>query len=306
MKPKVLITGCSGFIGSHLTQELISLDEFEISGVDIKPSHSSDLQFVEGDLSSSGFTQRLLEDLEPDFIIHLASAVYSGRDLKQLPAQIQSTLTPTLNLLNYMDPQRVKRAIFLGSSDEYGNQDPPLKESNAPKVFSPYSWAKVSSYLITEYFRENRELPISWCRPFLVFGPGQREPFVLPSIVRACLKGESIKLSPGGQARDFVYVKDLCRLFGQLLRMDYRPEHAVINMGTGRGTKLRELGEKIKNMAGGGQLNWSAFEYRKNEAMELVADTELFTQIFKGFEWTDFDPALQETIDWNRLDLGLD
>jgi nucleoside-diphosphate-sugar epimerase len=295
--PRILLTGASGFIGSHLVK-LLNHDGYEVHALVRELKSQNGVQEHKCDLSDREQIRRAFATLKPDFFVHLASRAKPGRDLKEMDAQVEETLKPCLNLANEI-PEPTKLAIFFGSSEEYGNGSSPFREDQNLISMSPYGWAKISAYYATQMILSQRKVQGCWVRPFLTFGPGQKPEFLLSQLIAGCLKNEKIDLTPGEQTRDLIYVEDLCRMILTLLKNPAKAAGQTLNLCTMEPRSVRSIAELVRDLVGRGELNFGALSYRTNEAMSCYGSNEKFVGIFGAPTVTPFAEALRKTIQGN-------
>jgi nucleoside-diphosphate-sugar epimerase len=300
MRKRVALTGGSGFIGSHLAPFLLH-EGYEIHYL---ARTSSDLVHFCGErhevsLSDGIGLTRLLGRIRPHFILHLAGRAKPSRDLDDFHDQIRDTVLPTVTLARSI-PADTELGLFFGSCEEYGDSEPPFREDQSLKCFSPYGWAKLSAWHATMMIARQKRLSICWARPFLTFGPRQNTNQVIPTLIRGCLVDAEIPLSPGHQTRDFLFVADLCQMVLQILRHPSAAHGETLNLCTGKDRTVRSIAESIRRLAGGGRFLFGALPYREEEAMRFYGSREKYERLFGRIIYTDFEAALKTTIDAYR------
>lgn len=303
-KPRILITGASGFIGSHLSRYLRERG-FELHAL----TKSGDRPLPAGvqqhvvELTNAPRLREVLREVAADYVIHLAGRSVPGRDFSEFNRQYENTVLPTLNLALEL-PASTKLTLFCGSCEEYGNGPTPFREENCPVAFSPYGWGKISSFYGATMIARQRGLNWCWLRPFLTFGPGQESDLLVPSLIRACLQDSELALSPGEQSRDFIYVEDLCRMFEAILANPSAARGEVINLCSGEPRTVRSVAELIQGIAGGGKLKFGAQPYRTEEAMKFFGSNEKYRRLFGSAAFTDFESAIRRTLEYQRAHAG--
>jgi len=281
---KLVVTGASGLIGGALCRWA------ETAGWRVFP------RSVRGPLPAG--PDPLATDLaaiSPDFLVHCAACHSPRHGFEAWPAQIEGTLVPAVRVARAV-PVGVRLAVFLGSCEEYGDTTPPFVEAGPLRAVSPYGWAKITAHDAVQLLARQRGFPLCWTRPFLTFGPGQGGELVVPSMVRACTRGDAIRLTAGDQTRDFIYVDDVVAMLAAILS---RPEVAAgrsFNLASGTPRTIRAMGEAIRRIAGQGSLEWGALPYRQGEAMNFYASITAWTATFGALRMTPIDDALRATI----------
>jgi UDP-glucuronate 4-epimerase len=220
---KALVTGCAGFIGSHLTESLLQ-DGHEVVGIDCFNENYGRSQklrnlelarqwdqfdFVPVDLSRGD-----LAELTADcgVVYHLAAepGVRSSWG-RRFEAYVRNNVMATQLLLDAVITENSGRVVYASSSSVYGQAEAlPTAESALPRPFSPYGVTKLSAEHLCEAYRDNWGLDVVMLRYFSVFGPRQRPDMAFHKFCRAAASGEQIEVyGDGTQTRDFTFVKDI-------------------------------------------------------------------------------------------------
>jgi UDP-glucose 4-epimerase len=237
VKQPVLVTGASGFVGMHVCRLLTECGAV-VHGVGRKPptpDMPQGISFHCGDLAEAGFTDRLLDQIQPRCVFHLASHVVGARDLDQVPSTLRDGLVATVNILTAAARHGGPRVVLAGSLEE------PETEGELPVPSSPYAAAKLASAAYARMFHALYELPIVHARIFMVYGPGQRDlRKLVPYTILALLRGEAPKVSSGDRLVDWVYVEDVAR--GLIVLGEKEGiEGQRIDLGTGVLASVREI-----------------------------------------------------------------
>lgn len=220
---RALVTGCAGFVGSHLTESLLR-DGHDVLGVDCfndnygRPDKLGNLahaqqwdcfEFVPIDLSR-GDLQDIVD--ECDSVFHLAAepgvrASWGGR----FENYVRNNVLATQHLLECLRHTEGKRLIYASSSSIYGNAEAlPTREDVLPQPFSPYGMTKLAGEHLCQLYHSNFGVATVSLRYFTVFGPRQRPDMAFNIFCRAALLGEPIAVyGDGRQTRDFTYVADI-------------------------------------------------------------------------------------------------
>jgi UDP-glucuronate 4-epimerase len=220
---RALVTGCAGFIGSHLTESLLG-DGVSVLGVDCfndnygrpqklrnlrRVSDWSDFEFAPIDLSRGD-----LEDIvaECDVVYHLAAepgvrASWGGR----FESYVRNNVMATQHLLEAALGTELQRFVYASSSSIYGQAEAfPTAEHVTPGPLSPYGVTKLAAEHLCGLYHTNHGVPTVSLRYFSVFGPRQRPDMAFNVFCRAALLGEPIQVfGDGRQTRDFTFVADI-------------------------------------------------------------------------------------------------
>ena len=216
---KALITGCAGFIGSHLTDRLLH-DGYEVTGIDcytdyyarsIKESNirnackNSRFTFIEEDI----LNMKTLP--ETDYVFHeAAQAGVRASWGKDFTIYTRMNIEATQHLLEFYKEKPIKKFVYASSSSVYGNVTLPMKENMRLQPVSPYGVTKLAAEHLCYLYWKNYNMPTISLRYFTVYGPRQRPDMGPYKFIRDILKGQPITIYDGGtQTRDFTYVDDI-------------------------------------------------------------------------------------------------
>src|SRR5262245_7787446 len=237
-----LVTGGAGFIGSHLSEELVRrghrvrVVDSLITGNRGNLDHVPGVEFMEGDLAEPGVAERAVLDIE--YVLHQAAIPSVPRSVKDPVTSNRANITSTLNVLVAARDAGVKRLVYAGSSSAYGNQPTLPKHEGMPtSPLSPYALQKLVGEQYCQMFTELYGFETVTTRYFNVFGPRQDpgSPYsgVISLFSTALLEGhQPIIYGDGEQTRDFTYVANVV---DGVLRACEAPKAAgqVINVATG-------------------------------------------------------------------------
>jgi len=254
MKNKILVTGASGFLGRHLVAAL------EGQGHIVKQHSSTD-----GDIA----TCQLPMD-EVSHVFHLAAKSYVPDSWQDPFSFYRTNVMGTINVLE--ECRRGGPALTLISSYVYGApQKLPITEDHPVSGFNPYAHTKIMAEQAARFYAEKFDVRVTIVRPFNIYGPGQRDAFLIPSIVRQILDPSIAVVQVKGlkPKRDYVYVKDAVALLQATLRPG---GHCVYNLGSGRSVGVAEVVELANTAAGTEKPVMSSKQHRAGEILETVAD----------------------------------
>lgn len=267
---KVLVTGASGFIGTHLCRGLADRSA-EVHGVSrTHRASTSKIQWWQADLEDISSVRTLIRNIKPDFVYHLASNVTGSRQIDFVLPTLHSNFLSTVNLLTACTEIGGDRIILAGSLEE------PEIDRDGIVPSSPYAAAKWASSAYSRMFSELYQTPVVTAKIFMVYGPGQNPRFLIPSTISALIAGESPKLSSGNRPIDWIYISDL---ISGLISMATAPdiEGKTIDLGTGTLTTIREVVERlVESINPQIQPLFGAIPDRPNEQIRVAntADTD--------------------------------
>ena len=261
---KILITGISGFVGGHFVNYLNSNHkDLKVTGIsreppswDFVPCNPDSFQHYKADLNNLPKIKTIIEKTEPDFILHLAARSSVAESWGN---PVDSFMNNTNIFLNIIDTVRLldngARILSIGSSEQYGivsEADLPLSETRPQSPQSPYAVARVSQELLAGIYAEGYGLDICCTRSFNHCGAGQKDKFVISSIVKQFamiskgLQEPVLHIGNGSIIRDFLDARDVCVAYGLLLKSGRRGE--VYNICSGTGRSILEIIEILSGM----------------------------------------------------------
>jgi UDP-glucose 4-epimerase len=291
---RYLITGASGFLGSRLCQRLLD------SGAEVhatsRASRASvgQLRWWQSDLVEYAAVQRLVDDIRPDIIVHLAGQVTAAPDLRLVLPAFHSLLGSTLNVLVAATTAGCRRVITTGSMTE------PAGDDLEPIPSSPYAAAKWSSTAYARMFHSLYQTPVVITRPFVTYGPGQHNSKIVPHVINSLLQGQTPALSSGTWSADWVYVDDVVE---GLISAATRPgiDGYDIDLGSGKLASIREVVESIVQLIDP-QISpqFGALPDRPREQVR-VANTVQAQEILSWSARTSLEEGLAATVRWHKI-----
>jgi UDP-N-acetylglucosamine/UDP-N-acetyl-alpha-D-glucosaminouronate 4-epimerase len=305
-----LVTGGAGFIGSHLSQELVRrghtvrvVDNL-ITGKRANLAHSPGVDFLEGDLADLAVAQRAVQGME--YVLHQAAIPSVPRSVKDPITSNRANITASLNVLVAARDAGVKRLVYAGSSSAYGDTPTlPKREDMPTNPLSPYALQKLVAEQYCQMFTRLYGFETVTIRYFNVFGPRQDpgSPYsgVISLFSTALLEGrQPIIYGDGGQTRDFTYVANVV---DGVLRACEAPRAAghVINVATGGRISLNDL-LRVMNTIVGTDLQPVYKEPREGDVRDSQADITKARQILGYAPLVTFEEGLRHTLGWCRTE----
>lgn len=254
---KILITGASGFIGKALSAKL------KKQGFDLLLMSSAD-----GDIASAETWQQLL-NVEISHVFHLAGKTYVPESWIQAEKFYRANLLGTVNSLEFCKSRNISMTFV--SAYVYGHPESlPIKENSKITPSNPYALSKRLAEEVCEFYALNFDLPITVLRPFNVYGVGQDEKFLIPSIIKQVLTEQRIVVQDLEPKRDYIYLEDL--LTALLLTLKQPKGYRVYNIGSGSSLSVKEVIDIVQAVAKTNKEVVSKSIVRTNELMNVVAD----------------------------------
>jgi dTDP-glucose 4,6-dehydratase len=315
---KILLTGAGGFIGSHLTEELVRQGEEVRAFVrynsrderglleDLPKEVQNQFEVVAGDLKDPDGVKKAVKGCAK--VYHLGALIAIPYSYIHPFNFIQTNVAGTAHLLNAcLEEGSIQRIIHTSTSEVYGTaQYVPIDEKHPLQAQSPYSASKIAADKLAESYYLSFGLPVTTLRPFNTFGPRQSLRAIIPTIISQILGDKRVRLGNTRPRRDFLFVKDTVRGFITLGKCD-EAVGKVVNIGTGKDISIGELVEKILGMMGEEkrvEVEDQRIRPEKSEVMQLLSDTRLAQSLFGWIPRYSLEDGLKETIEWYQKNLS--
>lgn len=296
---RILITGGSGFIGSHLVSQLVSQGESVAVISRTARSQSANVTTLVGDLRDKAFVHDAVQTFRPNVIFHLGGFKERSNSPEAFSAAIDVNISGTLNLLLAAGTlPSLDSVVTLGTASEYGQIATPYSERARERPMNPYAFSKQCVTHLCELFHATQGLPVVILRATMAYGPGQGTDMFVPALIGALLAGKTFPMTAGEQTRDYVFVTDVVQA---LLHAATMPQAVgrVINIGGGQPVMIADLARMMERMVGtSGKVLIGALPYRPGEAMDYSVDTSLGHQLLDWTPRVSLEKGLQVTINW--------
>lgn len=312
---KILVTGCAGFIGSHLCEKLLALG-YQVSGIDnfdpfydpaIKHKNLSNFinhpnfEFVETDLADKIELEKNFP-ANIDLIVHLAAKAGVRPSIEDPSGYIKANIVATQNLLDMMKERNIKKMAFASSSSVYGNtKETPFREDmDVSNPISPYAATKKACELINYTYHHLYRLDIINMRFFTVFGPRQRPDLAIHKFTKLIRNDQPVTLfGDGTTARDYTYIDDT--LAGITGAIDYLFEHdnvfETVNLGNNQPVNLKTMVQTIYD-AIGQKPNLKYAPMQPGDVDITFADISKANRFFAYQPTYSFEQGVKKFVKW--------
>jgi len=253
---KILITGITGFAGSHLAEYLLNKKDIEIFGVERWRSKTENIDHIkdkikvyECDVRDASSVQRLIDQIRPEKIFHLAAQSFVPTSWHAPSETLSTNILGELNIFEAVRRLDINPFIQIaGSSEEYGlvaKKDIPITEDTPLKPLSPYAVSKVGQDLLAYQYYKSYKLNVVRTRAFNHTGPRRGEPFVCSNFAKQIalienkLQEPVIYVGSLSAIRDFTDVRDVVEAYW--LSLEKGKPGEVYNIASGRGYSMQEV-----------------------------------------------------------------
>jgi len=292
---KILLTGATGFIGSHIAENLVK------KGHQVYATCRNKSSFKKCDQFKNKVTwinqdhpewERKLEGIELDQFIHTAWAGVTSAERNDWALQL-TNFEFSKTMIDLAISLNAKKIICLGSQAEYGLYNYKVTEEHVPEPTDAYGAVK----LLTLYYLQNTATKNNriwyWLRIFSIIGENENKLWLLSQVMDKLLLGEEIELTQGEQFYDYIYISDFIKALDQIITCN-SDLSAVYNICSGRPVKIKQLlllvAEKLNvNVSA---LKFGAISYRKNQNMYMVGSPEKFETIFGQQELSKLEEVI--------------
>jgi dTDP-glucose 4,6-dehydratase len=310
----VLVTGASGFIGSHLAEELVTCGasvraflHYNSRGDEGNLTHIASeirrqIEVVHGDLTDPDAVKKAVK--ATDYVFHLGALIAIPYSYIHPFSFVQSNVVGTANILNACLEVGIERLITTSTSEVYGTAVTiPMDETHRLHPQSPYAASKAAADHLVESYAHSFDLPVVIVRPFNTFGPRQSTRAVIPTIIVQALRQGEIEIGSTSPTRDFNFVKDIAHGFA-LAGTAPNITGEIFNLGTGEEHSIAEVLETVSTILGAElRVGEAAGRLRpaSSEVQRLIADSGKAARRLGWSPSYSFRAGLEATIEWYEV-----
>lgn len=265
---KILLTGATGFVGPYLVRELLDRKaQIKVLTMD-KPGNPTgfedEITLVRGNITDPGSLKDIMKDA--DVVFHLAAVSNVNYAIAHPRETFEINATGTLNMLEEARKNNIGKFVYISSSHVYGvPQYIPIDEKHPVSPREPYAASKASAEMLVNAYALNYGLKTAIIRPFNMFGRGQSEDFIIPSIIKQAYQKDTIELGNITPTRDMLYIKDAIN--GMLTIAEHGD--GIYNLGSGRETSIKEVVETVINIIDPAKKYVSVESRKRSNAVDI-------------------------------------
>jgi len=310
---KILVTGSSGFIGSHLTEYLVkkgykvvAFDRYNSNnhyGWLEKSKYKKKIKFILGDIRDYDSVNKAM--IGCDSVMHLAALIGIPYSYVSPTAYIKTNVEGTLNILESAKNLNLKQVIITSTSEVYGTAiKKKLREKDELKAQSPYAASKIAADQLSLSYYRSFGLPVKIIRPFNTYGPRQSARAVIPTIVTQAILNKKIRIGNLTATRDFLFVEDLCVAYEQILKSN-KLFGEVVNVGMNSEISIKNLIIKISKILKiklTPLIEKKRIRPKKSEVSRLKCDNKKLKETTNWKPKYKIDDGLLKLIEWMKKD----
>ncbi len=316
---KVLITGVTGFVGSHLAELLLDMKGPEVHGIERWRSKNDNIVHIkdrlmmhECDIKDASSVRNIIEDIGPDRIFHLAAQSFVPTSWSAPAETLMTNIMGELNIFEAVRQAKINPGIMVaGSSEEYGfveESELPIKESQPLRPLSPYAVSKVAQDLLGYQYFKSYKLNIVRTRGFNHTGPRRGEVFVCSNFAKQIARMEKGKQKPllrvGNleATRDFTDVRDMVRAYW--LALEHGKAGETYNICSGKAYSIGDMLDTLLNLStlgkSGVSIENDPAKMRPSDVPHLLGDNTYFRKTTGWAPKIQFEQTLKDLLDYWR------
>ena len=260
-----------------------------------------------GDLRENFSVKRIIHEMQPDAVIHLASISPVSYSYDHPIEVIEANFLATVNLAEacLREAPSFKHFLFASTSETYGNGPSPKHEDTPQNPNSPYAVSKHACEKYLLYMRDAFGFPLTILRNFNTYGRRENTHFVVERTIVQMLQGNVVRLGDPAPIRDLLYVEDHVNSYLTSLE-NSKAKGEIFNFCTGKGISVKQMVDLIASLTDySGEIIWNTIPTRPLDIMELVGDNSKAQKVLGWRPEFSLEDGLKLTIDYWRKKLGL-
>jgi len=278
----ILVTGGSGFIGSHVVDKLIEND-FDVKVFDVKTPHRNDVEFIKGNITSLKKLNAAMNDVE--YVYHIAALSNINKVVENPLKAVDLNIMSTAKVLEAARNSKVRRIIFASSY---------FVDSGKGHL---YTTTKAASEMLCKDYYKLYRLPFTILRYGTAYGPRSRGEDVISIAVRKALSHQPFVIhGDGNQSRNFIYVEDLAE--GSVAALRDNAENKIYNLEGLQQITVKKVAEMVKKLVGDIKI-----EYKEARPEDYIGKIAFNDEIRRDLGWwpkIDFEEGVRRYIKWYK------
>lgn len=301
-----LLTGGAGFIGAHVSRELLKLGHKVIILDDLSGGFEENIPekaiFIKGSINDQQLVAKLFQDYSFNYVYHLAAYAAEGLSHFIRRFNYENNLIGSINLINESIKHKIERFVFTSSIAVYGKGQLPLREDMVPSPEDPYGVAKFAVEQDLKCAHEMFGLDYTIFRPHNVYGEyqniGDKYRNVVGIFMNQLMQNKPLTIfGDGEQTRAFSYIGDIAPLMASCVT-NPKARNEIINVGADQNYTVKTLAQEVmKAMGTEGEILYTA---SRNEVMHAWSDHTKCLEIFGNITYTPLPEGLKKMADWAR------
>jgi len=302
---KVLITGITGFLGSHIAENFVN-NKIKVIGLKRDNSDTWRCRNFEDKIEWINYKDldKWKNQDNSTFSIIIIHCAWNGvesvnRNNWFVQSENIQKLIQLLDLSNYI---KVDKFIFLGSQAEYGFIDGKVKEDYNPVPSTAYGSVKLACLEILKTYAKQNNINWLWLRVFSVFGEKESNSWLIPSLVKSIRESKEMNFTSGEQNYAYLYTNDFSKMVFSLVMSN--ASSGIYNISSNQVQNLKSLIEAIRDKINPDfELNFGAIPQRKDQSMHIEGDITKILSEIGPFQFTDFNVALSNILKYYLSDI---
>lgn len=303
-KKRVLITGASGFIGSHLTHKLADL-QADITALSNKQTNQGKTSMTIGDITDTDFILELFKNNHFEYCFHLAGQALVDKGSTDPTPTFEINIKGTWNILEAARQNKVQGTIIASTSHVYGQNTLPFLEEYFPRPSRPYETSKACADMIAQTYAQYYSLPVAIARCVNIYGPGDQNDRIVPHTIKNLINNKPPEILNDMVTRDYIYIDDVINAYITLAEnlptLEEKNGNIIFNFGTGKHYTNKDIVEKIIKLFGNEHLEPIITKLsRKQEIIKQYVSIEKAQKYFHWQPTYNLEEGLKKTIDWYK------
>jgi UDP-glucuronate 4-epimerase len=316
----ILITGCSGFIGFHLSKNILSnklnckiigIDNLNhLTGLKIKKDRLKILKdyknfyFYKINISNYNKIEEIFKNNKIHTVINLAALAGIRNSIKYPKNYFNSNVLGFFNIINLSEKYKIKKFIYASSSSVYGDvlSFPTSEKISTSNQESFYAMTKKTNEIIANFVSKDSKIKMVGVRFFTVYGEYGRPDMFLKNIVSAFIKNRRFDVyGHGNHERDFTYILDVLKYLNLIIfsKSKNNQLHSIYNIGSGNKIPLMKIINIVQDLLNKkGKLNF--INKQKGDVLITHSDNTLIQNDYKKFKFTNIKKGIQNYIEWHQ------